>query len=146
MALHGLVAPGALPATLFADMAGAERAVSTALALLLARQRDGRGRAAMVPLEDAAAMLAQPLREGLTAPGALLGGGLAGYNVYEAREGWIAVAALEAHFAQRLAEALGLTTLDTASLRQRFAAGTAAAWETWARERDLPIVALRIHS
>ncbi len=146
MAMHGLVAPGAMPGTLFADMAGAERAVTTALALVIARDREGRGRSAVAPLEEAAAALAAPLREGLTSPGALLGGRLPGYNLYEARGGWIAVAALEPHFAQRLADSLQLASLTAESLRARFATDTAANWEAWARERDLPLVALRIPS
>jgi crotonobetainyl-CoA:carnitine CoA-transferase CaiB-like acyl-CoA transferase len=146
MAMHGLVAPGAMPATLFADMAGAERAVTTALALVVARDRDGRGRASASPLEDAAAALAAPLREGLTRPGALLGGGLAGYNLYQARDGWIAVAALEPHFARRLADSLELGSLDSKALRERFSTEAAAHWERWAREHDLPIVALRLPS
>ncbi len=146
LAAHGLVRPPQLPPTLFADMAGAERAVSTALALLLARQRSGRGTSQPVPLEDGARALAEPLREGLTAPGAILGGGLAGYNLYAAREGWIAVAALEPHFARRLADALGLAGLETVTLRERFTAETAEWWQRWAREKDLPIVAVRLPS
>jgi crotonobetainyl-CoA:carnitine CoA-transferase CaiB-like acyl-CoA transferase len=144
MAQHGLVAPGLLPPTLFADMAGAERAVSTALALLYARERDGRGRAALVALEDAAAALAQPLREGLTARGALLGGGSAGYNVYATRDGWIAVAALEPHFARRLAESLSIPALAADALRAAFATETSSHWEQWARQRDLPIAAVSL--
>ena len=143
LALHGLLAPPAMPVTLFADMAGAERAVSTALALVIARDRSGRGQALQVPLEEAAQALAQPLHEGLTQPGALLGGGNAGYNLYGARDGWIAVAALEPHFAERLAQALQLESLSVETLRARFATETADHWQRWAAERDLPIVALR---
>lgn len=143
LAAHGLLSPPALPATLFADMAGAERAVSTALALLHARHRDGHGHAAIMALDDAAAFLAQPLAEGITRCGALLGGGLAAYNLYEASDGWIAVAALEPHFARRLAEALGLSELTRPALAARFAMESAAHWERWARERDLPIAAVR---
>jgi crotonobetainyl-CoA:carnitine CoA-transferase CaiB-like acyl-CoA transferase len=146
LAEHGLISPPALPATLFADMAGAERAVSTALALVHARDREGRGGSAEVPLAEAAAFLAQPLEEGLTRPGALLGGGLAAYNLYEARDGWIAVAALEPHFARRLAEAFGLETLTRPALAARFAAEDAAHWERWAAELDLPVVAVRFPS
>lgn len=143
LAVHGLLTPPALPVTLFADMAGAERAVSTALALVISRDRTGRGAAAHAPLEDGARMLAQPLHEGLTRPGALLGGALPGYNVYATRAGWIAVAALEPHFAERLARELRLEALTLEALRLRFATDTADHWESWARERDLPLVALR---
>ena len=143
MAVTGLVAPPALPATLFADMAGAERAVTTALALLLQRERRGPASHAEVPLEEAAQVLAQPRREGLTGPGALLGGRLAGYNFYRARDGWLAVAALETHFARALAAALETPELTHDALASAFIRESAAHWEAWARERDLPIVAVR---
>lgn len=146
LAEHGLVAPPELPRTLFADMAGAERAVSAALALLLARERGGEDRAATVALADAAAALAQPLHEGLTAPGAMLGGGYAGYNLYAARGGWVAVAALEPRFAERLAQRLALRSLTVESLRELFATHDADYWEAWAREHDLPLVAVRASS
>ncbi|HUP98063.1 MAG TPA: CaiB/BaiF CoA-transferase family protein [Usitatibacter sp.] len=143
LAMHGLLTPPAMPVTLFADMAGAERAVATALALVIGRQRTGRGAAMHAPLEDAARMLAQPLHEGLTRRDALLGGGYAGYNLYGTLDGWIAVAALEPHFAERLAQALGLEVLTVEALRACFASQSAAHWQRWALERDLPIVALR---
>jgi crotonobetainyl-CoA:carnitine CoA-transferase CaiB-like acyl-CoA transferase len=143
LAAHGLLMPPALPPTLFADMAGAERVVSTALALVHARDRDGRGHSIAVPLAEAAAALAQPRDEGLTHPGALLGGGFAGYNLYAAREGWVAVAALEPHFARNLAEALGLEELTAEGLAGQFAKNTAIHWEEWARKLDLPVVAVR---
>jgi crotonobetainyl-CoA:carnitine CoA-transferase CaiB-like acyl-CoA transferase len=66
--------------------------------------------------------------------------------LYAAREGWIAVAALEPHFARRLADALGLAGLETGTLRERFTAETAEWWQRWAREKDLPIVAVRLPS
>ena len=99
-----------------------------------------------MPLAEAAAFLAQPLEEGLTRPGALLGGGLAAYNLYEAADGWIAVAALEPHFARRIAEAFGLDALTRPALAARFAAQGVAHWERWAAELDLPVVAVRFPS
>jgi crotonobetainyl-CoA:carnitine CoA-transferase CaiB-like acyl-CoA transferase len=143
MASLGLVSPPAMPATLFADMGGAERAVSTALALIVARNRDGRGRVAHAALADAAAFLGQPLAEGLTRGDGLLGGRLAGYNLYATKDGWIAVAALEAHFEARLAQALGLPALTVAALAERFKERGALEWERWAREHDLPLAAVR---
>ncbi len=144
LAEQGLVSPPQMPATLFADMAGAERAVSTALALVIARERSGQGAHQAVALSDAAAMLAQPLHEGLTRKGALLGGGFAGYNLYAAREGWVAVAALEPRFAQRLAQRFALEEISVDALADLFAAHDADYWEAWARGHDLPIVAVRM--
>jgi crotonobetainyl-CoA:carnitine CoA-transferase CaiB-like acyl-CoA transferase len=143
LAEHGLVSPPEMPRTLFADMAGAERAVSTALALVIARDRTGQGSSQAVALADAAAMLAQPLHEGLTRRGALLGGGYAGYNLYAARSGWVAIAALEPHFAKRLAERFALKEIGVDELRDLFLAHDADYWQAWGREHDLPIVAVR---
>ncbi len=139
----GLITPPALPITLFADLAGAERVVTAALSLLLARER-GRGAGmADVSLEGAAAPFADPIRHGLTSPGALLGGALPGYGVYRAREGWVAVAALEPHFWSALVAGLALDpSADHAALQEAFALDTAAHWEAWARERGLPLVAI----
>lgn len=142
MAEAGLLAPPSMPQTLFADMAGAERAVSTALALLLARERGGKARHAVAALADAAEALAGPRREGLTAPGAFLGGGFAGYNLYAAKRGWVALAALEPHFAERLRDHFALAKLDAASLGELFATHDAAYWHAWAREHDIPLAAL----
>jgi crotonobetainyl-CoA:carnitine CoA-transferase CaiB-like acyl-CoA transferase len=143
LASHGLLSPPELPRTLFADMAGAERAVSTALALVIRRDRSGNAGSATVALADAAAALAQPLHEGLTRAGALLGGGFAGYNVYAARSGWVALAALEPRFEKRLAEKFALGRLTHEGLRALFATHDADYWEEWARKNDLPIVAVR---
>jgi alpha-methylacyl-CoA racemase len=139
----GLLVSPQLPPSLFVDLASAERAVSDALALLMARGRDGVGRCATVALGAVAEELAAPLRYGLTTADGILGGGAAVYGVYEAKEGWVALAALEPAFARRLAEALGVDAADRAALEAAFAARTAAEWEAWARGRDLPIAAVR---
>jgi alpha-methylacyl-CoA racemase len=81
------------------------------------------------------------LRHGLTAPGGALGGGAPRYGVYRAKSGCIAVAALEPHFETRLYRELDLSVGSDPS--PRFLERTASEWEAWARERDLPIVAIR---
>jgi alpha-methylacyl-CoA racemase len=137
----GLLSPPDLPQTLLADLAGVERAISAALALLLARQRgDGAGYAE-VSLLEAGRFFNAPLHYGLTAPGGILGGGLPGYNLYPAKSGWVAVATLEGHFQQKLLQELGLA--DAITLEQAFRERTAEEWERWALQRDLPISAVR---
>lgn len=139
VAAHGLVAPPELPRTLVADLGGAEAAVSAALAAVLARDRTGEGAFVEVALADAAERFAAPLRHGLTADGGVLGGGYPGYGLYETSDGWVAVAALEPRFAQRLCDELGLDGLSHDGLASRFREQAADAWERWAAERDLPI-------
>lgn len=139
----GLLSPPDLPRTLLADLAGAERAVSAALALLLARERGDSGRYAETSLARSAADFAEPLRHGLTAPGGSLGGGLPEYNLYRTRDAWISVAALEPHFRRRLLDELGLEDAGYEDLARVFRARSAGEWEAWAAARDLPLAALR---
>ena len=109
---HGLVSGLNLPATLFADMAGSSLAVEAVLKALWQRSRPGRtqGKGVFheVALEDAAAYLALPRHWGLTLPKGSVGGAHAGYAVYACIKGRVAVAALEPHFAARLAQVAGL--------------------------------------
>ena len=140
-AAAGLVRAPQLPVSLYADIAGGERAACAALALLAERDRTGHGGTAEVALSDAALALAAPLRAGLTADGAVLGGANPFYAVYPALDGFVAVGCLEPQFADRLTEALGART--EAELRAAFQERSAADWEQWARARDLPVNAVR---
>jgi hypothetical protein len=99
----------------------------------------GAGR--IVGLYDALHDLAAPLRYGLTARGGPLGGSNPAYAVYAAREGAIAVGALEPHFRARLYEQLALA--DGADPSAVFATKTAGEWEQWAAALDLPLVAVQ---
>lgn len=141
-AAAGLLTPPALPRALLADLAGAERAVAVALALLLARQRGQGSGYREVALAGIAEDFAAPLRHGLTAPGGLLGGGLPTYNIYPAQDGWVALAALESGFVQRLQEALNITKLSHSALADIFRTQPAHIWEQWAITHDLPLVAV----
>lgn len=143
LAEAGLVTPPGLPPSLFVDLAGAERCVTHSLALLLHRARTGEAGWATVSLYECALELAAPAQAGLTSPGGLLRGVFPLYGTYETRDGWIAVAALEPHFAQKLLSELGLAQADHEQLARVFRQRSAADWEKWAEERDLPIVTLR---
>ena len=126
----------ALPLSLIGDMAGAERAHAAIKDVM----REP-GAARIVGLYDALHDLAAPLRYGLTAPGGPLGGTNPAYAIYSAREGAIAVGALEPHFRARLYEHLALA--DGADPSAVFATRTAGEWEQWAAALDLPLVAVR---
>ncbi|MGN6301056.1 MAG: CoA transferase [Angustibacter sp.] len=140
-AANGTVQPPQLPTVLVADLAGAERAVGEVLAALLLRTRTGRGVHRVVALSGVARDLAAAARYGLTADGGPLGGALPAYGLYETREGWVAVAALEPHFWRRLCTELAVDGTRE-DLEEAFAQRTARDWEVWARERDLPLVAV----
>lgn len=136
LAQHGLLRRD-MPPTLIADMVGAERAYTAAIELMQSPPGSHR----VIGLADAIHDIAAPLRHGLTAPGGILGGGNPAYRIYPAREGAIAVAALEPHFRQRLYDALALA--DGTDLSETFLTKTGSEWESWARSLDLPLVALR---
>ncbi len=138
----GLLTPPHMPLTLLADMAGAEHSVAASLALLLVRERDKEAGYAEIPLSEAAAAMAEPLRYGTTAPGALLGGALPEYNIYQTSDGWVAVAALETHFRQRLEQALNVSTIE--EYRAAFLQKSSSQWQQWGLEADVPIETIRL--
>lgn len=142
VAAHGLVTPPRLPPTLLADLAGAERAALAGLALLHARDRGCGGGHCFIALADAAEAFAAPLRHHVTTPQGVLGGGLSNYNLYKTTDGWLAVAALETHFLERLQRELSLARAEYEDLQAVFATRTAEEWQRWAAARDLPIVAV----
>jgi len=139
----GLLRPPQMPPTLFVDLAGAERAVSMALALLNRAARGGEAGCAWISLHECAQDLAAPLKAGLTASNRMLGGAYPLYGFYRANDGWIAIAALEPHFAERLLSELGLKKADRPALERIFLQRKAASWEKWAAELALPLVAVR---
>ena len=164
LATNDLVTGLALPASLFADMAGSLQASEAVLKVLWQRAKPGRssGKGVFheVALEAAAAYLALPRHWGLTAPKGFVGGAHAGYQVYACANGRVAVAALEPHFAAKLIEVAGLakkTALKSTGPASRdpmllpatqtklaayFAGLTRKQVTALARQHDLPLVSL----
>ena len=138
----GLLRPPELPVTLHADMAGAERAVNVALALLMNFSKTGRAEQASVSLYEAIRDFAGPLTAGLTRKGGVLGGGFPLYGVYRSSDGWVAVAALEPGFIKGLSAELNLSPNPRSELEDIFKTRTSAEWERWAKELDLPVKAV----
>jgi crotonobetainyl-CoA:carnitine CoA-transferase CaiB-like acyl-CoA transferase len=139
----GLLEPPRLPRTCLADLAGARQVVCAALALLLARERGQGAQYVHVSLAEAADDFADPWRYGLCTSDGPLGGAHPGYNLYRAKDGWVALAALEPHFWEKLTRELGLAAPDRGQLEQAFLTRTAEEWEAWAAARDLPLVRVR---
>jgi alpha-methylacyl-CoA racemase len=117
MAEHGLITGLELPATLFADMGGALLAVEAVLAAVIHHRSTGRSSNQSVGLSQAAQYLALPRHWRLTTPDGIIGGAHAFYQVMPCKDGRVAVAALEPHFANRFAELLGLTIANPADLQ-----------------------------
>ncbi len=153
LAEQGLVPGLELPATLWADMGGSLLATEAVLQAALHRRAAGagdtpRGLYLEVPLSEAAGYLGLPRRWGLTLPTGPVGGAHAGYRVYPCRDGRVAVAALEPHFAAALCALAGVERSDARSMFARatheavaafFASQTRAELDFLAIERDLPL-------
>lgn len=151
LAENDLVGALDLPATLYADMGGSLMASEAVLKAMLLHQRTGKGNYFEVALSDAAAYLALPRAWGLTRAGAAVGGGHAGYRVYPCRDGRVAVAALEPHFAKALCAAAGIhyanvLTMMSPATHQQMAAYllsmTRQALDALAIEHDIPLLTL----
>ncbi len=117
LADNGLVSGLELPPTLYADMGGSLMASEAILKAVIAQKTRSKGVFIEVALADAAGYLALPRTWGLTRPpgangkndvGGSVGGGHAGYRVYPCKDGRVAVAALEPHFAASLCAAAGI--------------------------------------
>ena len=148
LADNGLVSGLGLPPTLYADMGGSLMAAEAVLQAVLARGRTGRGAFIEVALSDAAGYLALPRQWGLTQPSGAVGGAHAGYKVYACKDGRVAVAALEPHFAAALCAAAGVASSDIRAMfapatHQAIAAylatRTRAQLDRLAVEKDIPL-------
>ncbi|HET9030556.1 MAG TPA: CoA transferase [Candidatus Aquilonibacter sp.] len=139
----GTIAPPAMPRALIGDMAAAERVVAMTLAALFARTASGEGSLVNVSIVECARDFAQPYAHGMTRPDGSLGGALPAYGLYEARDGWVAVAALEPHFLERLMSLLGIEFLTREAIAAAIATRRAIEWETLAQAHDVPIAVVR---
>ena len=156
LAAHGLVPGLELPPTLYADMGGSLMASEAVLQAVL--QQNERyagtgephpaGRVIEVALADAAGYLALPRTWGLTQARGAVGGAHAGYRVYPCKDGRVAIAALEPHFAAALCDVAGAPASDIramfAPVTHEAVAGfmlshTRAELDRLALERDLPL-------
>ena len=148
MAEHGLITGLDLPPTLFADMSGSLLAVEAVLASVIQQRATSRSSMQTIGLSQAAQYLALPRYWKLTTPDGLIGGAHAFYQVLPCKDGRVAIAALEPHFAQRVCVLMGtsLTQQDdalNAALRKKLKAfvkqQTSKALDSLAKKHDLPI-------
>ena len=137
-----------LPATLYADMGGSLMTSEAVLQAQLLQHQKNQGSYLEVALSEAAAYLALPRTWGVTQTGAAVGGGHAGYRVYPCKDGRVAMAALEPHFAKALCAAAGVADASIASMMSPATQTQIAAYlmtmtrqalETLATEKDVPL-------
>ncbi|GAB0107912.1 CoA transferase [Nocardia sp. JMUB6875] len=144
-AVHGTLTPPHMPTVPVADMLGAERAVSTALAALVRRVNTGVGQPYRVALEDAAAFAGDAVKYRLMGAGAVLGGAFPGYGIYECADGHIALGAVEPHFFMGALATFGADGTHE-SFRKAFADKTIAELEAIAARDDLPLNGIRTNN
>ncbi len=140
-----------LPASLFADMGGALMASEAILKATLAQRISGKGSFHEVALSDAAAWLALPRTWGMTLPKGAVGGAHAGYKMYACKNGRVAVAALEHHFAKALCDAANVKVSDVKAMfapqthqgiAAFFANKTRKQLDKLAADKDIPLMTL----
>ncbi len=157
MADNGLVQGLNMPPTLYADMGGSLMASEAVLKAVLMQKVQSKGQYFEVALADASKYLGLPLAWGMTRLpgtrgkgdlGGSVGGGHAGYKVYPSKDGRVAIAALEPHFADSLCKLAGvkhenITTMFAASTHEAvaklLAAHTNKQLDKLAVEHDLPL-------
>jgi alpha-methylacyl-CoA racemase len=128
MAENDLIPALELPASLYADMGGSLMASEAILQAVLMQRSKNQGVYKEVALSEAAAYIGLPRTWGLTKSGAAVGGGHAGYKVYACKDGRVAVAALEPHFAASLCALAGVSTQN---MKTMFSAQTHQLITTW---------------
>ncbi len=166
LAENDLVSGLQLPPSLYADMGGSLLVTEAVLQSVVQRQQQLikgldagaiKGRYVEIALSDAAQYLALPRTWGLTRPGADVGGGHAGYRVYACKDGRVALAALEPHFAAALCAVAALPVPASVAqcaalmrsapthraLEQWFSGKTCAQLERLASRHDIPLHTLK---
>ncbi len=142
MAENDLVTGLELPASLYADMGGSLMVSEAILQARLQQLQKGKSVRLEVALSDAAGYLGLPRAWGLTTAGAAVGGGHAGYRVYACKDGRVAMAALEPHFAAALAEAAGLADSRITSMFKPESHAAIAAFLAGKTRKQLDALAL----
>jgi crotonobetainyl-CoA:carnitine CoA-transferase CaiB-like acyl-CoA transferase len=151
MAESGLITGTDLPPTLYADMGGSLMASESVLQARLLQLTKGKGVRLEIALSEAANYLALPRTWGLTTPGAAVGGGHAGYRVFACKDGRVALAALEPHFAKSLGQEAGLAKSNImamfmpeshAAIAKWCAGLTRAELEAIGTAKDIPLFTL----
>ena len=152
MAEAGLLIGMDTPPSLYADMGGSLMASEAVLQVHMQRMASGKGAHIEVALSEAAHYLALPRHWGLTTAKGSVGGSHAGYRIYPCKDGRVAFAALEPHFAQRLMQAAGQSQSDVRSMSRPESHSTIASFvkgqtckqlDALSVQKDIPLFTLK---
>jgi alpha-methylacyl-CoA racemase len=136
----GTLAPQTMPTIPAVDLLGSEEATIVALGGLMALRESGSGGRYRVALEAAARLAGRAVHHGLMGAGTPLGGAKPEYGIYATADGYMALAALEPHFAARVHQHLGTTSAEIA---ETLAAQPTNHWEVLTSQLDIPLVRLQ---
>ncbi len=143
MAENDLIPGLELPASLYADMGGSLMATEAVLQAVLTQRTKSKGMYLEVALSEAAAYIGLPRTWGLTKLGAAVGGGHAGYKVYACKDGRVAVAALEPHFAASLCALAGVSMESMKTMFSPQTHDAIAVWITSKTRKQLDFLAVQ---
>ncbi|MEQ1536577.1 MAG: CoA transferase [Burkholderiaceae bacterium] len=143
MAENDLIPGLELPASLYADMGGSLMATEAVLQAVLTQRTKSKGIYLEVALSEAAAYIGLPRTWGLTQPGAAVGGGHAGYKIYACKDGRVAVAALEPHFAASLCALAGVNMESMKTMFSPQTHATIAVWIANKTRKQLDVLAVQ---
>jgi crotonobetainyl-CoA:carnitine CoA-transferase CaiB-like acyl-CoA transferase len=124
-------------------MGGSLMATEAVLQAVLIQRSKSKGVHIEVALSDAAAYIGLPRAWGLTQPGAAVGGGHAGYRVYACKDGRVAVAALEPHFAASLCALAGVKVESMKTMFSPRTHETIAVWIASRTRQQLDVLAVQ---
>ena len=141
MAENDLIPGLDLPASLYADMGGSLMAAEAVLQAVLTQRTKSKGIYLEIALSEAAAYIGLPRMWGLTKPGSAVGGGHAGYKVYACKDGRVAVAALEPHFAASLSALAGVKMESMKTMFSPQTHETITAWIISKTRKELDVLA-----
>jgi alpha-methylacyl-CoA racemase len=143
MAENDLIPGLELPASLYADMGGSLMATEGVLQAVLTQRTKSKGIYLEIALSEAAAYIGLPRTWGLTKPGAAVGGGHAGYRVYACKDGRVAVAALEPHFAASLCALAGVNLESMKTMFSPLTHELVAVWIAGQTRKQLEALAVQ---
>ena len=143
MAENDLIPGLELPASLYADMGGSLMATEAVLQAVLTQRTKSKGIYLEVALSEAAAYIGLPRTWGLTKLGAAVGGGHAGYKIYACKDGRVAVAALELHFAASLCALAGVNMENMQTMLSPLTHEAITVWIASKTRKQLDVLALK---
>ncbi len=138
-AFMGTLQPPHMPLVIWADLVGVEKALLESVLILFQKKKS----LATVSFAQSLETFVEPMTHGVCGANSQLDGHLPYYRIYQAKTGWIALAAMEVVFRTRLQSELKLESLEGAVLEKVFRERDAEDWQEWAIEKDIPLVKVK---